>query len=79
MLASGNCVVKAVYKMYIQIPMYASMLKALKSPAGKIEIKVSKKKNMFLFIHVVECWLSEVILFKKKKKRKEEVRKLFIY
>lgn len=31
--------------------------------------------NMFLFIHVVECWLSEVILFKKKKKegRSEEI------
>lgn len=50
MLASGNCVVKAVYKMYIQIPMYASMLKALKSPAGKIEIIVSKK-NEHVFIY----------------------------
>ena len=31
--------------------------------------------NMFLFIHVVECWLSEVILLKKKRKegRIEEI------
>ena len=36
--------------MYIQIPMYASMLKALKSPAGKIEIIVSKK-NEHVFIY----------------------------
>lgn len=62
--------------MYVQIPLYASMLKALKSPAGKIEITVSKKMNTFLFIHAVECWLSAVILFKKKKKkegRSEEI------
>ena len=60
--------------MYVQTPLYASMLKALKSPAGKIEIIVSKKMNTFLLIHAVECWLPAVILLKKEKEgRSEEI------
>lgn len=61
--------------MYVQIPLYASMLKALKSPTGKIEITVSKKWTHFYLSMQWNAGYLQLFYLKKKKKegRSEEI------